>query len=598
MAKGKYKLSLDMGGGGISEEISSSEKNDSFKANISEKTFVTLFTADAGAATKTGYFIPNLHNGLFRISAYLTEHKIENTMICVNSDDMDDAWEKISTYKIPVAGFSPYYNTLPNDIENIMKLRKLSPETLIVIGGFEASLNNQWEKMYKAIDLIVYGEGEIPMIKISAETHKFLEKNPEKGRKELKEYLAKVFKKSNFPGVKILDDNGKTLYHRQAERISNETYEEISMNAFVKHLAESPIDKYWELSHRIFKGKRDMFFRFVSTDHCPWKCVFCQSSIYFSKVCGLKSTPVRALEPEQVLEIMKSVSRNYPFIKHIYIDDENFLLNRKRALKTASLVAEAKEQGGIREEMTFLCRGRTNNIDKELCEGIKKAGWELISTGSESYSQKELDYMLKGSTPEINRKAIDTILGCGMKVAENFILFTPVTTEDSFYSTAVNILKNNVLGVDVAATPFLSPLPGTALWGNGEFESTGKDDITAVFGENKEKFYSPSAGLEYLGETVEIKGCGITLPHPEIVLVKDPLMREVSVKSIVRLPESFEELAEHRGDDCIQSRRIITMANLHSITKILYEKTGLSKWNDFLDEILDETLKLDISKDF
>ena len=73
---------------------------------------------------------------------------------------------------------------------------------------------------------------------------------------------------NEISGMSILEENQTKPLAIVKERISPEFYQEISLNAFAKHLDLSPIGKYWELSRLIFGGKKDSYFRFVSSDHC------------------------------------------------------------------------------------------------------------------------------------------------------------------------------------------------------------------------------------------------------------------------------------------------------------------------------------------
>ena len=213
-----------------------------------------------------------------------------------------------------------------------------------------------------------------------------------------------------------------------------------------------PIGK---LPTRFFNGEKDCYFRFVTSDHCPWKCKFCQSSVFYSTLTGKKQTPVRYLQPEVIVKIIETVSRTYPYINHIYIDDENFLINRRRALKAAGLIAQAKQSGSIRNDIRFISRARTNNITAEVCTALKLAGWEMLSVGSESYSQDELDFMNKKNTVKANKAGVGTILSSGLNCAENYILFTPITTADTFYETAKGICENILRkSIDCAAPIF------------------------------------------------------------------------------------------------------------------------------------------------
>ena len=168
---------------------------------------------------------------------------------------------------------------------------------------------------------------------------------------------------------------------------------------------------------------------------------------------------------------MEKVQEVYPFIKGTYIDDENFVINKKRAIETLNMIIEARESGRLKDEMMYFCRTRTDNIDPEIAGLLQKAGFRCVSVGSESYSKTELDSMKKNIAPERNLEAIHEILDSGLAAAENYILYNSITTPDTFYESATQIVKNlSSLEIDGAATLFITPLPGTLDWGDGDFE--------------------------------------------------------------------------------------------------------------------------------
>jgi radical SAM superfamily enzyme YgiQ (UPF0313 family) len=585
-SSGELYTSIDMGSGGIKEKYNFPKELLQNNAEIKKGSEVVLITPDMGKKSdKDEYFIPNLHNGLFRIHAFLQEKGIHSVMVNCDIDNMEKVFDSVGKYHPGVIAFSPYYDSMKKDLENIARTAETSPNSLIVVGGFEASLNSQWEKFGGLVDVIGRGEGEFLLYEL-VKRYKDFSRGESVSKTDFLNNLRESMKDKDIPGVSILDPNQRTELRRIKERITPELYQEINVNAFEKHLELSPIEKYWKLSRAMFDGKKDTYFRFVSSDHCPYKCIFCQSSIYYSTIIGTKASPVRYVSPENILKIIKAISNKYPFINHIYVDDENFIINRPRAVETLKLIIENKESGKIQNDFAFQCRTRTDNIDPEMCKLLKQAGFETISLGSESYSSKELEYMRKKTSPEKNLEAVKIISDSGLKVAENYILYTPNTTKDTFYDSAKGICRNiRDWNVDGAATLFLTPLPGTELWGGGEDYETKKNfDYQESLFKNKVMFHNKKLGYDYIGEEIIVPRLGITIPHPEIVLVNDPLMRKVSIESLLHLPKVVDGLRKIAGGAEL-SRSFVTLANLASAGKILYDKTNESRWKELDNEI-------------
>ena len=247
----EYEISMDMGGGGIKETYALETEDVQRKIDISERTQVVLITPDAGKAGKDEFFIPNLHNGLFRISAYLKARGIDNAMVCTDLDDIDSAWQQISRYQPEIMGFSPYYNTMQQDLLNIQKAIDCAPEALVVVGGFEASLNTQWKALNGLVDVIVMGEGEKPLTTIVKEVRSYLESGGSCQKKSIKRHLVKQFKDMKPSGICILGSDGID-YYAPMDRITNDFYQDINLNAFHDRLHESPVEAYWQITHKIF----------------------------------------------------------------------------------------------------------------------------------------------------------------------------------------------------------------------------------------------------------------------------------------------------------------------------------------------------------
>ncbi len=591
LAQEKLRIFYESQGGGIKEKYKIPENLLQQDVEIKPDSEVILVGPDGGKRNeKDDYFVPNLHNGLFRIHAFLHEHGIKSVMLNCDIDNMEKALKMIAKYHPPFVAFSPYYDTMHNDLKNITHTLESSPNSVVVIGGFEASLNPQWRNLGGLVDILVRGEGEIPLLNIVQKYKKFSISKKNIDKKKFLDSLKNNFKMRDIPAISVLEVGRTTQLAPLKERINEELYQEINLNAFQKHLELSPIEKYWQLSRVIFGGKKDSYFRFITSDHCPYKCIFCQSSIHHSTIIGKNSSPVRYVTPENTIKIIKAVSDKYPFMG-IYIDDDNFLINRSRAMQTLEMIIKSKESGEIQKDLIFQCRTRTDNVDLEICNLLKQAGFKTVSLGSESYSMRELEYMKKRTSPEQNLKAVKMLIKSRLGVAEDYLLYVPNTTVDTFYENVVGIHHNiGKLGVDGSVNLFLSPLPSTELWGDGYFEKVQEFPYKELF-KNNVMFRNPKNGYEYIGKEIKIPRANIVLPHPELVLVKDPLMRKVSLNSLQYLPKTVENLrAISKGVN--MSRSFVTLCHLSAASIVLYELTNEPRWYELEKEIEKTVIKL------
>ena len=160
-------ISLNMGGGILRQKFDGVAKNIFAPVDINAETEVVLFTPDNGELARDEFFIPNVNNGLFRISAFLRSKGISSEIVNIGVDNFETSLAAIAKHETPILGVSPYYNCMQADIANISRMREVSPNSFIVIGGFEASLNEQWQNLEGLIDAIILGEGEQPMLALA-----------------------------------------------------------------------------------------------------------------------------------------------------------------------------------------------------------------------------------------------------------------------------------------------------------------------------------------------------------------------------------------------------------------------------------------------
>ena len=128
-------------------------------------------------------------------------------------------------------------------------------------------------------------------------------------------------------------------------------------------------------------------------------------------------------------------------MKHISIWDDLFIVNKSRFKRFIQLV----EERNINSHVSFNFSVRANLVDDELCEALKKINVVTVGFGAESGSDRILKLLNKGTTVEINQKAINTIHKHGIKVGCSFIVGSPTETEDDVRNTYEFILKTYLM---------------------------------------------------------------------------------------------------------------------------------------------------------
>ena len=138
----------------------------------------------------------------------------------------------------------------------------------------------------------------------------------------------------------------------------------------------------------------------ISSRGCPFHCTFCC-------VSRLYNHKWRAMSPKR---IMHEINENKE--KFVVFLDDNFTLSTKRVREFLSL----KKEMGV--NFAWFCESRTDTIvkDPKLFESMAEEGCKLIFLGIESANDEILKDVRKGTTNQMNRKAVETLHECGIGV--------------------------------------------------------------------------------------------------------------------------------------------------------------------------------------
>jgi radical SAM superfamily enzyme YgiQ (UPF0313 family) len=183
----------------------------------------------------------------------------------------------------------------------------------------------------------------------------------------------------------------------------------------------------------------------ITSRGCPYRCIFCDKSIFGSKWRARSAKNVLD-EMEQIVKILR--------IPSIIIYDDLFTLDKQRVQEICQGILER----GLRFE--WKCEGRVDRVDEETLRWMKKAGCSLIAYGVESGNEIGLDYLQKGITLPQIRRAFELTRKAGIRPMAYFILGIPVETFEQALRT---IALAKELNPDYAQFSILSPYRGTKL---------------------------------------------------------------------------------------------------------------------------------------
>ena len=181
---------------------------------------------------------------------------------------------------------------------------------------------------------------------------------------------------------------------------------------------------------------------------CVYWCEFCTTVRMHGRKYRMRS-------PKNVVDELEFLHKTYGISTFTFCDDA-FTVDQPR---TEALCNEILKRG---LKIEWNCGTRVDMLTKDLLVKMKDAGCISVWFGVESGSQKVLDVMKKGITPELTTKVFGWVRELGLKPIPNVILGFPGETKESAWKTIkfVEKIAPDEGGWYNVATPF----PGTPMY--------------------------------------------------------------------------------------------------------------------------------------
>ena len=179
---------------------------------------------------------------------------------------------------------------------------------------------------------------------------------------------------------------------------------------------------------------------------CPAKCTFCDRAVFGETYRGRSAGNVMG----EVEELVQRYGA-----REIRFFDDTFTLNRKRAFNICEAMAK------LPWRLPWTCLTRVNAVTPRLLKAMKRAGCWQVLYGLESGDDRVLKALKKGSTVEMNIRAVRWAQEAGLGVRGDLIVGTPAETVESFNRTVQFALD---MRLDYAHFNKFVPLPGTELY--------------------------------------------------------------------------------------------------------------------------------------
>ncbi len=180
---------------------------------------------------------------------------------------------------------------------------------------------------------------------------------------------------------------------------------------------------------------------------CPFPCTFCRAGDVWGK-------KVRVRSPDRVVAELEEVRDRYGIRDVVFMTD-TLLANRDWALSFFQSIVEA----GL--EINWIGNARTDQVDTELLNAMKRSGCRLISYGIESGSQEMLESMRKHLTLEQSLNAVRMTKEAGITTFAYFVLGLPGETKETIRQSIDFARK---LDADYVNFHIATPFPGTEFY--------------------------------------------------------------------------------------------------------------------------------------
>ena len=340
--------------------------------------------------------------------------------------DFENTLSKALSYKPDYVGLTSMTATMDIAMCFCERIKEANHAITTILGGIHATaLPVKTIEDYPCVDYVVKGEGEYTVVKL-------LDILASGGSCDSLEGMT--FRK----GSRIIDNpQPKPIYN----------------------LDDLPLPAYHLLNYSRYRsygwngwetGVRAPVGVIYTARGCYRNCSFCSSKV-------VSGRGIRCFSVKRVMEELDVLVRRYK-IKILYIQDDTFAVNKKRAME---ICEEILRRGYTLE---IMIAARCDEVDSELYKKLREAGVTWCCYGVESGNQEILNSIGKGITLDNVYNAFEAANRAGFHIGGNFMLGFPDETWDTAMDTIHLAVKE--LKMDYASFAICVPYPGTDIYYN------------------------------------------------------------------------------------------------------------------------------------
>jgi radical SAM superfamily enzyme YgiQ (UPF0313 family) len=404
--------------------------------------------------------------------------------------------------KWDVVGVSTTGMTLRYDLELAHLVRRVTPETLIVAGGMEATFRPELMFELGPFDRVVLGEGERPLL-------------------ELLTRLRAGVPIGGIAGTVERATDGRLTSMPQRALNRQELRDAIFNIPYEK----MPYAAYWERLEAAYrvgalpsKAAREAHLaeirsvRLITLNYCPMGCTFCSATNFLHEAQGSVASIAR-LDADECLSMIERIVGTHPRVRTIIFQDDIFCYTRdQRILPLCEGIIAAKRSGRIPVHLQFISTNRIDAMSVERLGAMRRAGFRVLGFGIESFSRRVLGEFNKAQIHRHIEPMLSAALDLEVTPFLDLILSSPRSSMSDVAETLREGFRWLRRGCEIGMYPYVIPFSGAAL---------AKD---------------PSLAPHVQYARREVAGTAISWQQPAKILPVDPDVAEV----ILRLERSFE----------------------------------------------------------
>lgn len=304
--------------------------------------------------------------------------------------------------------------------------KMLDKDITTVVGGIHATMFPEECLKTNVVDFVLRGEGEISFPKFCENPEKY----PSSFWGETPD-LNKIL----FPDRNLWDDYEKRI------------------------------------QYPFFLTKKDPFLppmvEMLTGRGCPWNCRFCcgpgEKNLYTIEKCGKRIPFIRQRSVQNVMDELAQLYKLYKF-KSIVFHDDLFVINPKWV---EDFCQAMHEYGFVKNGVKWWASSRADIIRRypTLFAEMKEAGLQMVSVGFESFSNRILKWLNKGTTVEDNWMAVKILRKLGIQIYSNFIFGIPYSDGKWYPEDDIETVKAiSIIKPEIISTSFFTPIPGSYLF--------------------------------------------------------------------------------------------------------------------------------------